>query len=68
VTVSQSVAFLLTIGLQHWQIILGLLIGGVLAAPLAAFGARHIPARLLMVLVGLVIILLSLRTLLQSLA
>jgi uncharacterized membrane protein YfcA len=67
VTLSQSVVFLLTIGLQHWQVILGLLIGGVLAAPLAAVGARHIPARLLIVLVGVAIILLSLRTLLQAL-
>jgi uncharacterized membrane protein YfcA len=68
VTLSQSIVFLLTIGFVHWQIILGLLIGGVLAAPLAAFGARKIPAKALMLLVGGLIILLSLRTLIQALA
>lgn len=55
--------FLFTIGLELWPIITGLIIGGMLAAPIAAYAARHIPARILMIVVGIAIILLSLRTL-----
>jgi uncharacterized protein len=36
VTLAQSIVFILTIGLSHWNVILGLLIGGVIAAPFAA--------------------------------
>jgi len=63
VTFSQSVVFLLTLRMvQHWQIIVGLLIGGVLAAPLAAYVCKKLPTRALMGLVGGLIMLLSLRT------
>jgi uncharacterized membrane protein YfcA len=63
VTFSESVVFVLTLSLaSYWQIILGLLIGGAVAAPLAALVARRLPVRALMVLVGTLIILLSIRT------
>ena len=58
----------LTIGLVHWQIILGLIIGGVVAAPVAALTAKRIPVKPLMIIVGCVIILLSLRTILLAVA
>lgn len=63
VTVCESITFILTIGLTHWTIILGLIVGGVAAAPLAAFLCQRLPARTLMLLVGLLIIGLSIRTL-----
>jgi len=63
VTLAQSVVFILTIGLSHWNIILGLLIGGVIAAPFAAFMTRRLPARVLMAMVGVLICILSLRSL-----
>lgn len=63
VTVSQSIVFIATIGLTHWQVIVGLLLGGVIAAPLAAYICKLLPARALMVLVGVLICLLSVRTL-----
>jgi uncharacterized membrane protein YfcA len=68
VTLSQSIVFVLTLTLtlDNAQIILGLLIGGVLAAPLAAFTARHIPARPLMMALGVLIIILSIRTLILT--
>jgi uncharacterized protein len=62
-----TVTFVATIGLELWPIITGLLTGGVLAAPFAAFMTRRLPERPLMLLVGIVIVLLSLRGLLQSL-
>ncbi|MBI3160757.1 MAG: sulfite exporter TauE/SafE family protein [Chloroflexi bacterium] len=62
VTFSQSITFILTIGLTLWPVIAGLVLGGVAAAPLGALAARKIPARAMLILVGLTIILLSLRS------
>ncbi|MBN2359223.1 MAG: sulfite exporter TauE/SafE family protein [Deltaproteobacteria bacterium] len=62
VTLAESVVFVMTIGLSHWQIILGLLLGGVVAAPLAALVTRRLPVRVLMVLVGVLVSAVSLRT------
>jgi hypothetical protein len=67
VTMTISATFLLTIGLELFPIITGLILGGILAAPLAALAARHLPDKTMMVMVGSVIIILSLRTLIQSL-
>lgn len=66
VTLAQSLTFVLTIGLVHWQIILGLMAGGVLAAPLAALVCKRMPTRPLMVVVGVLIVALSARTLYNS--
>jgi hypothetical protein len=66
VTVAQAATFFLTVGLVHWQIIAGLMVGGVLAAPLAAHVCKRMPAKPLMLLVGILIIVLSLRTIWQS--
>lgn len=49
-------------------IIAGLIIGGVIAAPFAAIATKHIPDKVLMLLVGCVVVLLSLRTILLALA
>jgi len=59
VTLTVSATFLMTIGLELWPVIAGLILGGSIAAPLAAFAAKHVPMRGLMVLVGLIIIALS---------
>jgi uncharacterized membrane protein YfcA len=67
VTAAASVTFVLTIGLDYWQVILGLAIGGAMAAPLAARVCQWLPQRTLMFLVGLVIIALSIRTLVLAL-
>ncbi len=63
VAVGASFTFFLTIGLGYWQAVLGLVGGGILAAPLAAWLCRWLPARVLMYLVGALIFLLSLRAL-----
>ena len=52
-------------GLDLIPIIAGLVLGGVVAAPFAALATRHIPDRPLMLLVGAVIVLLSLRELVR---
>jgi hypothetical protein len=63
------VTFLLTLGglLNNWPIIVGLLIGGGLAAPIAAYATKRLPTKVLMALVGILIIALSLRTLISVL-
>jgi len=68
VTATISATFFLTIGLELWPIILGLVIGGVIAAPFAAYAAKKLPPRPLMALVGAVIIALSLRELVRAFA
>ncbi len=68
VTLSESIVFILTIGLTHWQVIVGLLIGGIVAAPVAAYACKRLPARALMILVGILIIALSIRTIYLALA
>jgi hypothetical protein len=67
VTVAITAAFFAAIGLELWPVILGLILGGVLAAPFAALVARHVPARPLMIVVALVLLALSLRGLAQAL-
>jgi uncharacterized membrane protein YfcA len=62
VTIAHVLAFILSIQTFHWQIIVGLLIGGVAAAPLAAYLCNKVPARILMIAVGVLIIILSVRT------
>ncbi len=66
VTVAESFIFFLTLGeiiSKNWVIILGLLMGGVIAAPFAAYFCKKLPRRYLLFLVGLLIIILNIRTL-----
>jgi uncharacterized membrane protein YfcA len=60
-TTTISATFVMTVGLELWPVIAGLVLGGVLAAPLAAYATRWLPERWLMLIVGAVIVLLSLR-------
>ena len=63
VTLTESILFVITLNFsEYWQIILGLLIGGAIAAPIAARLSQKIPIKTLMIVVGILIIILSLRT------
>lgn len=62
VTAVQTATFFTLLGPIHWQIVVGLVIGGVPAAPLAAWLCTKIPPDRLMIIVGTLIVLLSLRT------
>lgn len=72
VAFSASITFIITLRQGSldtlWPAILGLAIGGAIAAPLAALFAKKIPANILMLMVGFLISILSLRTILLSLA
>lgn len=67
ITLAISITFIITIGLTHWRIILGLAIGGMIGAPFGAYMCKRIPHRPLMFLVGILVIALSLRTLIRVL-
>jgi uncharacterized membrane protein YfcA len=68
ITVSISVTFFTQLDLaQYGRVVLGLIIGGALAAPLAGYVLRVLPMRMAMILVGLVISALSLYNLVSLL-
>ncbi|GIE99978.1 sulfite exporter TauE/SafE family protein [Paractinoplanes rishiriensis] len=68
VAVAASIGFIIGIGSEgvNFVWVAALLIGGLIAAPIAAWLVRHIPPRVLGSLVGGVIILTNTRTLLRS--
>lgn len=63
VAFASGVTFMLFGGIQGWQVIIGLILGGVIAAPIAALLVNKIKRQPMMILVGILIIILSLRTL-----
>jgi uncharacterized membrane protein YfcA len=61
VSLASSLTFFAFIGLGYLHVIIGLILGGVIAAPIAARLANKLPVKSMMVLVGIVIIIVSLR-------
>ena len=66
VTLASSLTFFTLIGIHHWHVILGLIIGGMIAAPLAAYMTSKIPVRAGLITVGVVVIVVSLRILFKT--
>lgn len=68
IAVSATLGFLISLGWEqvNWMWVAALMIGGIIAAPIAAWLVRIIPAHLLGALVGGFIILTNARTLLMS--
>lgn len=67
VALSSSLTFIVVIGVSHWQIITGLILGGVVAAPIAAYFSKKLPVKKLMIMVGIMVVLVSIRIILKSL-
>ena len=67
VTFAASATLLLTIGIANWLPIAGLALGSAIASPFAARLTGRIPARPLMIAVGVLVILLSVRTIVLAL-
>jgi uncharacterized membrane protein YfcA len=61
VSLASSVTFISIIGFSHWQVVLGLILGGMVSAPIAANLSRRLPIKTMMIMVGTVIIIVSLR-------
>jgi len=60
VTIVESITFFIALGMVQWEIVLGLTLGGVIAAPLAANVCKKLPTRLLMALIGILLMFLTL--------
>ena len=67
VTLASSLTFFTLIGIHHWQVIAGLIIGGMIAAPFAAYLTSKIPVRGGLILVGTVVVIVSLRIIFKAL-
>jgi uncharacterized membrane protein YfcA len=63
VSFASGITFMLFGGIHGWQVIIGLILGGVIAAPLGAYLVNKIKRKPMMIAVGILIILLSLKTL-----
>ncbi|MFH6943655.1 sulfite exporter TauE/SafE family protein [Flavobacterium sp. FlaQc-50] len=63
VSFASGITFMLFGGIHGWQVIIGLILGGVISAPLAAYLVNKIKRKPMMIAVGILIILLSLKTL-----
>lgn len=68
VSLSASIGFFIFIGWEtlYWQVVLAMMLGGVIAAPFAAWLVKHLKPALLGVLAGGLIILTNLRTILKE--
>lgn len=67
VTFFATAIFIYFLGVQFWQIVIGLILGGTLAAPVGAYMVTKINKRLLMIFVGLLIVLTSSYTIYKAL-
>ncbi len=62
---ASGITFVLFDGIVGWQVIAGLIVGGVIAAPMSAYLVNKIPRKPMTVLIGILLIFLSLRTLVK---
>jgi siroheme synthase-like protein len=63
ITLASAFTFFTLIGVQNWQVILALVIGGVLAAPIAAKLAGKLPRKASFILLGTVVVIWSIKIL-----
>lgn len=65
VTMAASITFFASIGVSHWYIVVGLIVGGGLAAPFAAKLAGKLPQKTALLVVAFLVIVFSVRMLLK---
>jgi len=66
VTFSSTAVFMIFVGVESWKVVLGLVLGGVFAAPLGAYFAAKVNKRTLMMLIGIVISITSAYTIIKT--
>ena len=67
VTMASAITFFFILGVSHWQSIIGLIAGGVLAAPLAARMVGKLPIKKMFIGVAIIVIISSVRIIWMSL-
>ncbi len=65
-TVASAITFVFTVGIQHWNIVAGLLIGGIITAPFSALLTAKLPTKKMFIAVGIVVITMSLITIYRT--
>lgn len=65
-TVASATTFIFTIGIQHWNVVAGLLIGGIVTAPFSAMLTAKLPTKKMFVVVGVVVIVCGLITIFRA--
>jgi len=65
-TLTAAITFILTLGIQHWNIIFGLLIGGIFTAPFSAMLTAKLPVKSMFIVIGLLVIIMSSITIYKS--
>ncbi len=65
-TVASATTFIFTIGIQHWNVVAGLLIGGIVTAPFSAMLTAKLPTKKMFVVVGVVVIVCGLITICRA--
>jgi uncharacterized membrane protein YfcA len=65
-TITAAVTFFFPLGIQHWNIILGLLIGGIITAPFSAMLTAKLPVKKMFLIIGILVIVMSSITIYKS--
>lgn len=66
-TLTAAITFVFTLGIQHWNIILGLLLGGIVTAPFSAMLTAKLPVKSMFLVIGILVIIMSSITIIKSL-
>lgn len=65
-TITSAITFFFTLGIQHWNIILGLLMGGIIMAPFSAMLTAKLPVKKMFIIIGTLVIVMSSITIYKS--
>jgi len=65
-TFASAVTFIFTVGIHHWNLVAGLLLGGIITAPFSAMLTAKLPVKKMFVAVGIVVIVMSLITIYRT--
>jgi uncharacterized protein len=65
-TLTAAITFVFTLGIQHWNIILGLLIGGIVTAPFSAMLTAKLPVKSMFAVIGTLVVVMSCITIYKS--
>lgn len=66
-TVTSAITFIITIGIHHWNIVAGLLLGGIITAPFSAMLTAKLPIKRMFIIVGIIVIIMSCITIYRAL-
>lgn len=65
-TITSAITFVYTIGIHHWNIVLGLLIGGIVTAPFSAMLTAKLPVKKMTIFISILVIIMSSITIVKS--